>query len=83
MRKWCAQRFEHGVNIVMFFAGGLFVATVYVFICALCDSLAVVVDHSHSANEVRGLLCYSCNLKLSGLDDMNWRKKAEAYCAIC
>ena len=47
--------------------------------CALCSGKAIHVDHCHNTGRVRGLLCYSCNLKLAGLDDIEWRVKAEAY----
>ena len=50
--------------------------------CALCDEQPTVVDHDHETGEVRGLLCNSCNLKLVGLDDTNWRVKAEKYRAL-
>ena len=50
--------------------------------CALCDSLPIVVDHDHISGKIRGILCYSCNLKLAGLDDFYWKKKAEEYRAL-
>lgn len=50
--------------------------------CALCDGEPIHVDHCHATGRVRGLLCYSCNLKLAGLDDAEWREKAEVYLAI-
>ena len=51
--------------------------------CALCSRPATAVDHCHITDKVRGILCYSCNLKLSGLDDIEWRQLAEVYRAIC
>jgi hypothetical protein len=48
--------------------------------CALCDKEPEVIDHAHVEDEhVRGLLCYSCNLKLSGLEDSAWFVKAIEY----
>jgi hypothetical protein len=37
----------------------------------------LAVDHDHSTNHFRGLLCYSCNTKLSWYE--NWKNNIEAY----
>jgi hypothetical protein len=37
------------------------------------------VDHNHTTGKVRGLLCVSCNMKMSGVDDKVWLRKAFAY----
>ena len=50
--------------------------------CAICEKTPTVVDHDHKTGLVRGLLCYSCNLKLSGIDDSEWLKKARSYLAF-
>lgn len=47
--------------------------------CALCPKWPTEVDHDHITNRVRGMLCGSCNLRLSGLDDLVWKARAEAY----
>lgn len=47
--------------------------------CALCDKPPAAVDHDHGTGKVRGLLCTGCNFKLVGLDDPEWRAKAEVY----
>ena len=39
----------------------------------------LVVDHNHSTGKFRGLLCSSCNKKLAGLDDIEWRTLADEY----
>src|SRR5262245_35888094 len=48
--------------------------------CALCSGDPRVVDHDHRTGKIRGILCYSCNLKLSALEDKEWLKRAEEYC---
>lgn len=37
------------------------------------------VDHDHLNNVVRGILCGSCNYKMSGVDDEEWLVKAIEY----
>ncbi len=42
--------------------------------CAICeiefsDTVKYVVDHCHSTNKVRGLLCYPCNVALGMFKD--------------
>jgi hypothetical protein len=39
----------------------------------------VCVDHNHQTGKVRGLLCRGCNLQLSMIEDMSFRKKATQY----
>lgn len=48
--------------------------------CALCSNDPKVVDHDHETDTVRGLLCYSCNLLVAGLDqDPQWVRRAMTY----
>jgi hypothetical protein len=47
--------------------------------CALCPGKPTNVDHCHKTGKVRGILCNSCNLKMSGIDDVEWRKRAILY----
>ncbi len=48
-------------------------------LCALCSNLATDVDHCHFNEEVRGILCVSCNSKLASLDDSKFFAKAQQY----
>lgn len=36
-------------------------------------------DHDHATDEVRGLLCTGCNVKLATLEDGDFVEKATAY----
>ncbi len=47
--------------------------------CALCDKPPDVVDHNHETGAVRGLLCLSCNAKMSGNDNALWIAKVLDY----
>lgn len=51
--------------------------------CALCgkdfDYTRALVDHKHGTKIIRGLLCSSCNLKLSGIEDNEFLQKALKY----
>jgi DNA-directed RNA polymerase subunit RPC12/RpoP len=47
--------------------------------CAICkrsfDIVKEVVDHNHKTNEVRGILCYSCNAAIGFMkenEDLIW-----------
>lgn len=45
-----------------------------------CSGPSLSVDHCHSENKVRGLLCMNCNLGLGKFkDDLNLLQKAQAY----
>lgn len=60
-------------------------------VCAICGDpelrlhnmtktpLPLSVDHSHTTNKVRGLLCWSCNLNLHRVEDSGWLEKAITY----
>jgi hypothetical protein len=60
-------------------------------VCAICGqhetavrngrAMRLAVDHNHTTNEARGLLCRACNRRLATLEDSEWRAKAEAYLA--
>lgn len=55
-------------------------------LCAICGQperalergriRKLAVDHDHETGRVRGLLCYSCNVRLA---DGSWVAKAQAY----
>lgn len=40
------------------------------------------VDHCHHTGRVRGVLCHTCNVRLGGWDDPNWRAKAIVYMGV-
>src|ERR1700756_1150603 len=51
--------------------------------CAICKRAPgkrmLEIDHNHQTNEIRGLLCKSCNLKLYGVDEKEWLETALKY----
>jgi len=52
--------------------------------CKICskdlDTCKAVIDHCHSTNSVRGILCNSCNVALGLInDDLGWLNKAKKY----
>ena len=48
--------------------------------CAICDELdPQMLDHDHTTNEIRGVLCVHCNLGVAWLENQEWRPKAEVY----
>lgn len=53
--------------------------------CFLCGkkptTRRLAVDHDHETKVIRGLLCTSCNVRLSGLEDAAFRVRALAYLA--
>lgn len=56
-------------------------------LCAICfrpnvKGKKLAVDHCHKTNKIRGLLCNPCNLKMSAIDDVEWKEKAEVYLAV-
>lgn len=52
-------------------------------VCAICKQIctrALAVDHDHSTNKIRGLLCNNCNRGLGHLkDSITILKEATAY----
>ena len=56
------------------------------YLCLICNASAedapyrLAVDHDHTTNEIRGLLCSSCNYGISILgDDPNRLERAAQY----
>lgn len=39
----------------------------------------LVVDHNHETGQVRGLLCFDCNVKLSAIEDEQFMLLGRAY----
>lgn len=50
-------------------------------ICAMpgCVKPATRIDHCHRTGKVRGMLCHRCNVLLAGVEDANFRQRAEQY----
>lgn len=58
-------------------------------VCAICKGppdrstgtgpKRLVVDHNHDTQEVRGLLCWGCNVKLHALEDIEFFRAASQY----
>jgi hypothetical protein len=55
--------------------------------CAICGVAAtqavrrhsLYIDHDHSTNHIRGLLCIACNAGLGHIERSGWLEKALAY----
>lgn len=53
--------------------------------CAICKKSpktkirSLAIDHCHTTNKVRGLLCFGCNRAISILDNKEMLKKATDY----
>ena len=48
--------------------------------CAICGAQSPSsLDHNHSTNELRGVLCVRCNMGIAWLENREWRDKAEIY----
>ena len=51
--------------------------------CLICGKSLIetkrCIDHDHKTNRIRGLLCYRCNVKLSGVEDTEFLTKAMDY----
>lgn len=54
--------------------------------CGICgrhlkglSSKEVHIDHCHTTNVVRGVLCITCNSHLAAIEDVTWRERAETY----
>lgn len=48
--------------------------------CKICNSdKKLYVDHNHTTGAVRGLLCQSCNIRLTGIEDKLYYASAVKY----
>lgn len=55
-------------------------------VCAICGDLPkgkrpLAIDHNHTTEKVRGLLCYGCNRALHVLETVELLAKAQSYLA--
>lgn len=52
-------------------------------LCAICSTppSMPVVDHDHVSGKVRGILCHRCNIRLSAIEDREYRDRALSYLA--
>jgi len=56
-------------------------------VCAICKrgeaersgKARLSVDHCHKSNQLRGLLCNTCNMRLAGLESQDWFASALKY----
>lgn len=89
-REWASANVDKRKRIARTYQVGLYGLTVEQYEvmhrrqegkCLICDQQKVlVVDHNHQTNEVRGLLCGSCNRGIGLLkDDIMNLTKAIAY----
>jgi hypothetical protein len=46
---------------------------------SVCGSEATVIDHCHRTGRVRGLLCVTCNVQLSWIENTAWLESATTY----
>lgn len=53
-------------------------------VCAICRTATSkpVIDHDHTTNAVRGILCHGCNIKLPAVEDVVYLTAALAYLRI-
>jgi formate dehydrogenase maturation protein FdhE len=50
--------------------------------CAICGEMPtkrLVVDHDHETDQVRALLCSSCNVRLGSVEDRDFLSAATRY----
>jgi len=52
--------------------------------CAICGANLTRwpnIDHDHTTGQARGFLCPSCNLRLAGIENADFKAKAKTYLA--
>lgn len=48
--------------------------------CGICGAKKyLVLDHDHKTGKARGYLCRGCNVKLSGIDDAEYIRRAKRF----
>lgn len=77
-RKWnLSGRYgltEDDVNVMIAMQGGK---------CTVCEGPLknYRIDHDHVTGKVRGILCHRCNLLIAGMEDPEFKTRAEMYLA--
>lgn len=77
IRRWTNVRTKYGLTKAEFDT----LLTAQSGQCAICQKHLAkpYIDHCHETGKVRGLLCHRCNIRLTGLEDRQFREKAMAY----
>lgn len=53
-------------------------------LCKICNQdKKLYVDHNHITGKVRGLLCQSCNIRIAGIEKIDFLNKAIQYLTTC
>ncbi len=75
-----AYRLEHIYSLTLEQVNEMLIKQDYK--CAICDEMLNGkgdIDHDHETGKVRGILCRTCNLKLAGIENPKFYRKAINY----